>query len=478
MRDRLTVVILAAGQGTRFRSQRVKVLHSAGGRTLIEHVVHAAQGLSPHTIFIVVGHQAEAVIGRLKGSGIKNLKFIHQKEQLGTGHALRSGKRELAKASPLLLVLCGDTPLLTPHTLRKLVAAHRKSSAAATVLTAEMDDPSGYGRIIRAEGGSNRRGENRSITAIVEHKSASPEQLQIREVNTSIYCFQTQELFAALERVRPDPTTREYYLTDVIGLLAARGHRVAGYKASDSSEIIGINSRAELARVDSLLRARKARQLMLSGVTMFSPETVRIDPDVRVGADTEIEPGAILLGRTRIGKDCRIGAYSVITDSELADEVTIRPSCVITESRIARGASIGPFAHLRPGAEIGEEARVGNFVEVKKSRLGRGSKASHLTYLGDATIGKDVNVGCGSITVNYDGAHKHQTVVEDNAFVGSGANLIAPVRIGRNAFVAAGSTISEDVPANALAIGRARQTIKPGWVTRRKKKRATFQRKH
>jgi len=462
MKDRFAVAILAAGQGTRFRSRRVKVLHSAGGRTLVEHVVRAARELSSDNIFVIVGHQADAVMASLKESGIKNLKFIHQEEQLGTGHALRAGERELAKAAPRLLVICGDTPLLTPATLRKFVVAHRRSGAVATVLSAEMDDPAGYGRIVR--------GSHGTVAAIVEHKSASAEQRKIREVNSGIYCFETKHLFDALKGVKLDPLKKEYYLTDVIGLLARRGHRVAAYQAADASEVIGINDRAELARVDGLLRQRKAQQLMLSGVTIFAPESVRIDPDVSVGADTEIEPGVMLLGVASIGKNCRLGAYSVITDSELGDNVTIRPSCVITESRIAKGASVGPFAHLRPGADIGEQARVGNFVEVKKARLGRRSKASHLTYLGDATIGNDVNVGCGTITVNYDGAHKHQTVIEDNAFVGSGANLIAPVRIGRNAFVAAGSTITDDVPANALAIGRARQTTKPGWTTRRKKK--------
>lgn len=464
MKDRFSVAILAAGQGTRFHSQRAKVLHSAGGRTLVEHVAFTAAALSPSDIFVIVGHQAGAVIAQLKQTPIKNLNFIHQKEQLGTGHALRVGQRELRKAAPLLLVICGDTPLLTPQTLRKFLAAHRRSGAAASVLTAVMHDPAGYGRILRSA--------DDSVAAIVEHKSASPEQLKIHEVNTGIYCFQTSALFEALRRVRLDPLKKEYYLTDVIAVLVRRNHRVAAYQVSDSDEFTGVNSRVELAQVDNLLRARKARALMLAGVTIHAPETVRIDPEVRAGTDSEIEPGVILRGRTRIGKNCRIGAYSVITDSVLSDDVTIRPSSVILESRIARGATVGPFAHLRPGAEIGVEARVGNFVEVKKSRLGRGSKASHLTYLGDAVIGDEVNVGCGTITVNYDGVHKHQTVVEDNVFVGSGANLIAPVRIGRNAFVAAGSTITEDVPANALAIGRARQATKPGWATRRRKRRA------
>lgn len=464
MKNRFAVAILAAGQGTRFRSKRAKMLHSVGGRTLIEHAVRAASKLSPEKIFVVVGYQAEAVISALENAGHENLRFIHQKEQLGTGHALLCGRAKLEAAAPHLLALCGDTPLLTARTLRQFLDFHGQSGAVASVLTAEMEDPAGYGRIVRAPGGA--------VASIVEQKSASPEQRQLREVNTGIYCFQSKELFAALKRLSPDPITGEYYLTDVIGLLAGQGHRVAAYRAADSSEVIGINHRAELARVDALLRARKAQDLMLSGVTILRPESVWIDPDVMVGADTVIEPGVCLLGRTRIGEDCRVGAFSVITDSELADNVTIKPSCVITESRVAEGASIGPFAQLRPGADIGAEAKIGNFVEVKKARVGRGSRAGHLTYLGDATIGDDVNVGAGTITCNYDGEKKCQTVIEDHVFIGSGTELVAPVRVGRNAYVAAGSTITEEVPPDSLAIARSRQTNKPGWVKRRKARMA------
>ncbi|MGH9786630.1 MAG: bifunctional UDP-N-acetylglucosamine diphosphorylase/glucosamine-1-phosphate N-acetyltransferase GlmU, partial [Terriglobia bacterium] len=318
--------------------------------------------------------------------------------------------------------------------------------------------------------GQNSRGAGDSITAIVEHKSASPKQLQIREINTGIYCFQTRSLFAELDRLAPDPITKEFYLTDAVGLLHGRGRKVLAYEAADPAEVKGVNTRVELAQVDQLLRAAKARELMLSGVTVIRPETVLIDPDVEVGADTVIEPGVALLGRTRVGEGCRIGAGSVITDSELDAGVTVKPSCVIAESKIATGASVGPFAHLRPGNLIGPDARIGNFVEVKKTRIGRGSKASHLTYLGDATVGDEVNIGAGTITVNYDGEKKHPTVIEDRAFIGSGTELIAPVRVGRNAFVAAGSTINEEVPPDALAIARARQTNKPGWVPERRKK--------
>jgi bifunctional UDP-N-acetylglucosamine pyrophosphorylase/glucosamine-1-phosphate N-acetyltransferase len=462
MKDRFAVVILAAGQGTRFRSRRAKVLHLAGGRTLIEHVVRAAAELSPSGLFVVVGHQADAVVETLNSTGIKHLKFIRQKEQLGTGHALLAGRRRLATAAPLLLVVCGDTPLLTAATLRRLVAAHRRARAVATVLTAEMDDPTGYGRIVRSPNGS--------VDAIIEQVSATAAQRAIREINSGIYCFQTRALFAALSKVRLDPIKQEYYLTDVIGLLARRGERVAAFLASDANEVAGINHRAELARVDGLLRARQARQLMLAGVTMQAPETVRIDPEVRVEPDTEIEPGVILRGSTRIGRACRIGAYSVITDSALADGVIIRPCCVITEARIATGAAVGPFSHLRPGAEIGARSQIGAFVEVKKSRIGRGVHAHHLAYLGDATLGDKVNVGAGTITCNYDGVRKHQTVIAENVFLGSGTELVAPVRVGRGAYVAAGSTVTEDVPAGSLAIARARQTTKPGWAARRSKK--------
>lgn len=473
MKEPFAIAILAAGQGTRFKSKLAKVLHSAGGRTLIEHVVRTARELPAGDLFVIVGYQAEAVTaavqaipGPMPGPGVQ---FIQQEGSLGTGHAVRCGRADLELAAPHLMVLSGDTPLLEASTLRRFLDFHMRSEVAASVMTADLQDPSGYGRVIRDR---SQRGPDDSIIAIVEHKSASPKQLRIQEINTGIYCFQTRPLFAELERLAPDPITKEYYLTDVVGLLHSRGLTVAAHKAPHPAEVTGVNTRVELAEVDQLLRQRKARALMLSGVTLLQPATIVLDPDVEVGADTVIEPGVSLLGRTRVGEGCRIGAHSIITDSELADGVIVKPSCVITESKIFEGASIGPFAHLRPGNEIGPEAKIGNFVEVKKTRVGRRSKASHLTYLGDATIGDDVNVGAGTITVNYDGEKKYPTVIEDNAFVGSGTELIAPVRVGRNAFVAAGSTIHEDVPPDSLAIARSRQVCKPGWVTERKKKMA------
>ncbi|OFW41240.1 MAG: UDP-N-acetylglucosamine diphosphorylase/glucosamine-1-phosphate N-acetyltransferase [Acidobacteria bacterium RIFCSPLOWO2_12_FULL_60_22] len=466
------IAILAAGQGTRFRSKQAKLLHTAGGRALIEHAVRTAGELPAEAIFVVVGYQAEAVMAALRGifrtvRG-KGLQFIRQDEPLGTGHALRCGRAALESAAPHLMVLCGDTPLLTAPTLRRFLEFHRNSRATASVMTAEMEDPAGYGRIVR---GSDGR-----VAAIVEHKSASPQQLRIREINTGIYCFETKPLFAELKRLTPDRITGEYYLTDVIGRLSARGKKVVAYAVAQPREVMGVNTRVELAQVDAILHRRKARELMLAGVTIYRPGTVRIDPDVEVGADTVIEPGVALLGRTRVGEDCRIGAFSVITDSDLAQNVTVKPCCVIDESKIAGGASIGPFARLRLGTEIGSEARIGNFVEVKKSRVGRRVKAQHLTYLGDATIGDDSNIGAGTITCNYDGEKKHPTVIEENVFIGSGTELVAPVRVGKNAYVAAGSTITGEVPPDSLAIARSRQTNKPGWVAERKKKAAKKER--
>ena len=478
MKDSTVVVILAAGLGTRFKSKLPKVLHSAGGRTLIDHVVRAVKPLASRATFAVIGYQAAQVEQALRsaghgpgrgpgsGPGSGEVRLILQKKQLGTGHALAAGERQLRRAASsnrgTIMVVCGDTPLLTTATLRNLLAHHRRKRAIATVLTADMANPAAYGRILRSADGS--------LLAIVELKSATAEQKKIREINTGIYCFETRELFPALKRVRKNPVSGEYYLTDVIELLAKAGHRLAVCRAVDPDEVAGINDRAELARVDTLLRLRKARELMIAGVTIHSPETVRIDPDVTVGADSTIEAGVYLNGGTKIGPECVIGAYSIVTDSQLAARVTVKTSCVITESQVDDGASVGPFAHLRPGSQIGAGARIGDFVEIKKSRIGRLSRANHLAYIGDATVGEDVNIGAGTITVNYDGVNKHQTIIEDGAFIGSGSELIAPVRIGRGAFVAAGSTIHDHVPANALAIARARQSVKPGWMVARVRK--------
>jgi bifunctional UDP-N-acetylglucosamine pyrophosphorylase / glucosamine-1-phosphate N-acetyltransferase len=465
MEEACAIAILAAGLGTRLKSKRAKVLHSVGGKTLIEHAARTAgelsSGLRHSPIFVIVGHQADAVI-ELLNRAKPGLQFIHQREQLGTGHALLCGADQLRTAAPHLLVFYGDTPLIQAATLRVLADIHLRSKASATILTAELNDPTGYGRMVRDR--------NNEIAAIVEHKSASTEQLAIHEINTGIYCFETRDLFAQLERLSPDPITGEFYLTDVIGMLKAQDKRVAAHKLADASEIIGINNRAELAEVDALLRNRKARELMLSGVTILRPETVQIDDEVQVGTDTVIEPGVSLLGSTRIAGNCRIGSFSIISNSEIGEDVTVHPSCLIDHCTIAPGAGIGPFARLRMHAEIGPDVKIGNFVEVKKSRIGRGSKAQHLSYLGDATIGEGVNVGAGTITCNYDGVNKNPTYIEDGVFIGSNSALVAPVRVGRNAYVGAGSTITQDVPEDSLAIARGHQVTKHGWVKDRKHK--------
>ena len=423
--------------------------------------------LFPKSIFVIVGHQADVVRETVTSSCGKGLRFVLQGKQLGTGHALLCGRKELQRAARHLLVLCGDAPLISAATLRGFLQFYRQSGAAAAVMTAALEDPTGYGRILRSPEGS--------VAGIVEQKSASPEQLRIREINTGMYCFKSQPLFAALARLPRDPRTGEYYLTDVIGQLHASGQRVVPYLVADPTEVVGINDRVDLVRVDALLRARKVRELLLAGVTILQPETVQIDPDVMVGTDTVIEPGASLRGRTRVGENCRIGSFSIVTDSELADDVTVEPACVIAESKIARGARIGPFARLRPGTRIGPEARIGNFVEVKNAQVGRRTKAQHLTYLGDATVGDDVNIGAGTITCNFDGVQKHRTAIEDNVFIGSGVELVAPLRVGRGAYVAAGSTITEQVPPESLAIARSRQANKPGWAGTRKKTAAKKQ---
>jgi len=453
----LGIVILAAGLGTRMKSKRAKVLHQAGGRTLIEHVVGTASKLvPPERIFVVVGHQADAV----QKAVTERVNFIHQTEQRGTGHALMVGREVLSGVAENLLVLYGDGPLITESTLRGLLAAHA-AGAGVTLLTTELDDPTGYGRIIRDE-------EDR-LVEIVEEKACTPEQRAIREINPGIYVFRTTALFDHIGELKTNNPAKEYYLTDMAGILRASGFAVETSKAPDAQEVLGINTRVELAAMDALFRDRKARELMLGGVTILRPETCVIDQGVEIGADTVIGPSVALYGSTRIGENCVVRPFTTIRDSVIADDVVVEECCWMEKARVERGAKIGPYARLRPGAEICEDAHVGNFVELKKARLGRGSKASHLAYLGDATIGEGVNIGAGVITCNYDGVNKNQTVVEDGAFVGTNSSLVAPVKVGKGAYVAAGSVITQDVPAGSLALGRARQEVKEGWVEKKKK---------
>ena len=457
----LGIVILAAGLGTRMKSKRAKVLHQAGGRTLIEHVVGAATKLvGPERIFVVVGHQADDV----RKAVTEGVRFIHQTEQRGTGHAIMVGREVLSGVAENLLVLYGDGPLITESTLRGLLASHAAGlNPGVTLLTTELEDPTGYGRIIRDVEGR--------LAEIVEQKACTPDQAAIREINPGIYVFRTKALFDHIGELKTNNPAKEYYLTDMAGILRAAGLGVETRKALDAHEVLGINTRVELAAMDALFRDRKARELMLSGVTILRPETCVIDQGVEVGADTVIGPSVALYGSTRIGENCVVRPFTTIRDSVIEDGVVVEESCWMEKAHVERGAKIGPYARLRPGAEIGPDAHVGNFVELKKTHLGRGSKASHLAYLGDATIGEGVNIGAGVITCNYDGVNKNQTVVEDGAFVGTNSSLVAPVKVGKGAYVAAGSVITQDVPAGSLALGRARQEVKEGWVEKKNAKK-------
>jgi bifunctional UDP-N-acetylglucosamine pyrophosphorylase/glucosamine-1-phosphate N-acetyltransferase len=455
---------MAAGKGTRLKSKRPKVLHEIGGRALLLHVIAAAKSLVPADhIFCIVGHEADKVRHAVAHTGVR---FIVQAEQRGTGHALQTVKAHFAatgEAVPQnLLVLSGDVPLIRPETLRVLAAFHASEHAAMTILTAVPADPTGYGRVIRAMPGGP------DVTAIVEQKSLTPAQLSAPEINSGIYCFQSAALFTKLDLLSTNNAHGEFYLTDVAALLVDDNQRVVATRADSVDEVLGANTIAEMMHLDAAMRLATARRLMSEGVTIFRPDTCVIDSEVTVAADTIIEPYVQLLGATRIGSDCRIRSYSVIQSSELGDGTQIRNGCVLDHATIGAGAVIGPYAHLRPESHIGAAAHVGNFCETKKITLGPGSKANHLTYLGDAIIGSGVNIGAGVITCNYDGVHKHTTTIGDHSFIGSDSTLVAPVKVGEGAYVAAGSCITDDVPNDALAFGRSRQVTKSGWAAARR----------
>jgi bifunctional UDP-N-acetylglucosamine pyrophosphorylase/glucosamine-1-phosphate N-acetyltransferase len=455
------IVLLAAGKGTRMRSELAKVLHRAGGLSLVEHVARACQALKPIQLLVVIGHQAEEVSAVVTALGAQT---VVQQPQRGTGHAMQVARRAIRKSAKFAIVVPGDAPLLRTETLAALLDTHRRGEAAATILTAELNDPTDYGRILRDSEGR--------VQAIVEEKSATPEQRAIREVNSSIYCFTLTKLWPCLNALRPENAHRELYLTDVIGLLRRQNERVLAYVAPDSQEILGCNTRGALADVDRIFRARKAAELMESGVTIYLPETVVIDPEVTAGPDTIVEPGVQLLGKTRIGARCKIGTGSILLDSRIDDGAVIAAYSVLDSCRVWPKAKIGPFSRLRPGSDIREGAHVGGFVEIKKSVIHEGAKVPHLSYIGDATIGRDSNIGAGTITCNYDGFAKYPTTIGEGVFIGSDTALVAPVRVGRGAYVAAGSTITENVPADALAIARGRQANKPGWAAARRKELA------
>jgi bifunctional UDP-N-acetylglucosamine pyrophosphorylase/glucosamine-1-phosphate N-acetyltransferase len=457
------VVIMAAGKGTRLKSKRPKVLHEIGGRPLLAHVIAAAARVVPAShMFVIVGHQAEHVRGAVAHTGVQ---FISQAEQRGTGHAIMCARAAVEQYQNIL-VLSGDVPLIRPETLAQIRDFHLSRKAAMTILTAEPEDPFGYGRVLRSSAGSER------VKGIVEQKALTRSQQKLRAINSGIYAFATQPLFANIDRLSTQNAHHEFYLTDMAAILVRARANVVAIKADDSREVLGANTLAELSALDAGLRGRKCNELMAAGVSIYRPETCVIDPEVEVGPDTIIEPFVQLLGRSRIGSDCRIRSYSVINNSQIADNVQIKPGCIIDQAIISSAAILGPYSHLRPGSEIGEGAHVGNFVETKKARLGRGSKANHLAYLGDAEIGAGVNVGAGTITCNYDGVNKHVTVIEEGAFIGSNSTLVAPVRIEKGSYVAAGSTITDDVPTDALALGRGRQTVKEGWARHRREQQS------
>ena len=456
----VAILILAAGKGTRLKSALAKVLHHAGGRPLVEHVVRASDPLRAKKTIVVVGHQAEKVQAVVEPLGAET---ILQQPQHGTGHALLVSKRAIGNAK-FVVVLPGDAPLIRSETLGALIDKHKKGQAAATVLTAVLTDPSGYGRILRKGGDA--------VAAIIEESQLTPEQRELNEINSSMYCFTTAKLWPALAEVKPNNKHREIYLTDAVSVMNRKGETVLAEVATDSREMLGCNTRADLAGVDRTFRDWKREELMTAGVTIQLPETVLIDPEVIVGEDTILEPCVQLLGKTKIGARCVVKTGSVIADSVLADEVTVEPHCVIGASRLETAVVVGPFARLRMETHLKSGSRIGNFVEVKKSVIGKGTKALHLTYLGDAKLGSKTNIGAGTITCNYDGFHKYPTTIGNKVFIGSDSALVAPVRIGDGAYVAAGSTITDNVPAEALGIARGRQANKPGWAGRKRRELA------
>ena len=455
----LAVVIMAAGKGTRLKSKRPKVLHAIGGKPLLAHVIAAASKVTDAAyIYVVIGHEAEKVRSAVAASGVQ---FVEQLEQRGTGHAIQCASSAIAGYENVL-VLSGDVPLIRPETIARIVEFHAEKAAAMTILTAFPPNPQGYGRIVR------KAGESAEVEAIVEQKSLGAGQEKIGEINSGIYAFRVATLLKHLDQLKAENAHRELYLTDMAAIFGAAGERVVGVAAGDAEEVLGANTIAEMMALDAKLNATMASRLMANGVTIFRPETCVIEPDVEVGPDSVIEPFVQLRGQTKIGSDSTVRSYTVIENCTLGNDVLVRQSCVLAESTIADGARIGPFAHLRPGSDIGPDAHVGNFVETKKTRLGRGAKANHLTYLGDAEIGEGTNIGAGVITCNYDGVTKSLTRVGKNVFVGSDCTLVAPVSVEDGALIGAGSCITKNVPAGALAISRSHQIVRDGWADARR----------
>ena len=455
MKD-LSVVILAAGEGKRMRSRQPKVLHPLCGRPLLGYTLRTARALADRLV-LVVGPNADGVRA-VAGEGVA---IVEQRERLGTGHAVLQARPACGEGT--ILVLPSDTPLLSSETLERLVRHHRATGAVATLLTAVVDRPQGYGRILRQSG---------RVKRVVEDRDATDDQKKITEINTSVYCFEAKRLWKALAEVKPDNDQGEYYLTDVVGILAKSGGRLEALAAPDPVEALGINDRKQLAAVAALHRRRILDRLMDAGVTILDPASTYVEDTVTIGPDTTVYPQVVLEGATAIGSDCVIASGCHVTGSRLGDRVILKPYCVLTESVVEDGAVMGPFCHLRPKSHVGAGAEIGNFIELKKAKVGRRTKAHHVGYLGDATIGDNVNIGAGTIFVNYDGAAKHQTIVGDGAFVGSNSSLVAPLTIGEGAYIAAGSVITKDVPADALVVERSPLVVKEGWAARRREKQA------
>jgi bifunctional UDP-N-acetylglucosamine pyrophosphorylase / glucosamine-1-phosphate N-acetyltransferase len=456
-----SVIVLAAGKGKRMKSGLPKVLHPILGRPMLGYVLHAVNEISPKRILVVIGRGAEKV---KEAFPLDQIEYVLQREQLGTGHAAICAHEALKDFSGIVVILNGDFPLIRPETLKDFIETHRRSKATISLLTTVLDNPHGYGRVIRG-----RRGD---VIRVVEEKDAKAKEKKIKEINSGAYCVESSFLWKALQEISRNKEQGEYYLPDIVGIATESGKKVVGYLVSKSEEVLGVNNRAELASVERILRTRTNEYLMLSGVTIVAPEVTYISPQVFIGADTVIYPNTFIYGNTTIGSGCHIEPSVWIEDSELGDEVTIKFSSYITKAVIEDKVTIGPFAHIRADAQILAGAKIGNFVEIKKSKIGRGSKVPHLSYVGDGILGERVNIGAGTITCNYDGFHKYETVIEDDVFIGSDTMLVAPVKVGKGATTGAGSTITRDVPPGTLAIGRAKQVIIEGWKRRpREKKR-------
>jgi bifunctional UDP-N-acetylglucosamine pyrophosphorylase/glucosamine-1-phosphate N-acetyltransferase len=454
----LSTIILAAGQGTRMNSKKPKVLHEVAGLPLVEHVIRLSEALSDCQPVVVIGHGAEEVQASLSHLEVS---FVLQKEQLGTGHAVMMARDFIEKESSIL-VLYGDTPLIREHTILDFIEKHRANKNQLSVLSMRLDDPAGYGRILRRKDGG--------LSGIIEHKDADEGQRAIDEVNSGIYLINGERLLAHIDEIENNNVQKEFYLTDIVEIFAHQGYNVDAYCVEDSQEMLGINTRVQLAQAESVFRKRISQHWMIEGVTIIDPENTYIDPDVTIGQDSIIYPGTMLRGQTIIGRDCLIGPRAVIENSEISDGVHIRESQVI-DSSIDENTVVGPYAYIRPGSEIGKSVKIGDFVEIKKSQIGDGTKISHLTYVGDAKVGKSVNLGCGVVFVNYDGVKKSRTEIGDRSFIGCNVNLVAPVTVAEDAYVAAGTTVTKSVPKDSLAIGREKQRNIEGWVSRKRGKR-------